>query len=51
MKKSATIALEYIKANTPALVGTIQTLTKHNIHLHVPMRVQHLKMDLTGIAV
>jgi ATP-dependent Lon protease len=36
MKESATIALEYIKANA-ALVGiNPEALTKHNIHLHVP---------------
>ncbi|MCW2118425.1 endopeptidase La [Flavobacterium sp. 7A] len=36
MKESATIALEYIKANTELLGLNPEVLTKHNIHLHVP---------------
>jgi ATP-dependent Lon protease len=36
MKESATIALEYIKANTELLGLTTETLSKYNIHLHVP---------------
>jgi ATP-dependent Lon protease len=36
MKESATIALEYIKANTQLLGLNPDILTKHNIHLHVP---------------
>ncbi|WPR70752.1 endopeptidase La [Flavobacterium sp. NG2] len=36
MKESATIALEYIKANTELLGLDPEILTKYNIHLHVP---------------
>ncbi len=36
MKESATIALEYIKANTELLGLNPEILTKYNIHLHVP---------------
>jgi ATP-dependent Lon protease len=35
MKESATIALEYIKANAK-LLGLFKILSKYNIHLHVP---------------
>lgn len=36
MKESATIALEYIKANTAILGLDSELLSKYNIHLHVP---------------
>ena len=36
MKESATIALEYIKANAELLGLNSETLQKYNIHLHVP---------------
>ena len=36
MKESATIALEYIKANTELLGLDSAILSKYNIHLHVP---------------
>jgi ATP-dependent Lon protease len=36
MKESATIALEYIKANAEFLGVNPEVLTKYNIHLHVP---------------
>jgi len=36
MKESATIALEYIKANTELLGLNSEILSKYNIHLHVP---------------
>ncbi len=36
MKESATIALEYIKANAPEFGLNNETLSKYNIHLHVP---------------
>ncbi|MGG7035667.1 MAG: endopeptidase La [Flavobacterium sp.] len=36
MKESATIALEYIKANAELLGINPEILTKYNIHLHVP---------------
>lgn len=36
MKESATIALEYIKANAEFLGLKSEILTKYNIHLHVP---------------
>ncbi|MBP2282019.1 ATP-dependent Lon protease [Flavobacterium sp. CG_23.5] len=36
MKESATIALEYIKANTALLGLDSELLSKYNIHLHVP---------------
>jgi ATP-dependent Lon protease len=36
MKESATIALEYIKANTDLLGLNTELLSKYNIHLHVP---------------
>ena len=36
MKESATIALEYIKANAQQLGLNPDLLTKNNIHLHVP---------------
>ncbi len=36
MKESATIALEYIKANTSLLGLDSEMLSKYNIHLHVP---------------
>lgn len=36
MKESATIALEYIKANTELLGLNPDILKNHNIHLHVP---------------
>ncbi len=36
MKESATIALEYIKANTKLLGLDSDILSKYNIHLHVP---------------
>ena len=36
MKESATIALEYIKANTELLGLNSDMLSKYNIHLHVP---------------
>jgi ATP-dependent Lon protease len=36
MKESATIALEFIKANTSLLGLDSEMLSKYNIHLHVP---------------
>ena len=36
MKESATIALEYIKANAELLGLNPDMLSKYNIHLHVP---------------
>ncbi|RKT00638.1 endopeptidase La [Flavobacterium sp. 123] len=36
MKESATIALEYIKANAALLGLSPELFTKYNIHLHVP---------------
>ncbi len=36
MKESATIALEYIKANASLLALDSEMLSKYNIHLHVP---------------
>jgi ATP-dependent Lon protease len=36
MKESATIALEYIKANAELVGVNAETLAKYNIHLHVP---------------
>jgi ATP-dependent Lon protease len=36
MKESATIALEYIKANAELLGINPEILSKHNIHIHVP---------------
>jgi ATP-dependent Lon protease len=36
MKESATIALEYIKANAELLGLNPEILSKHNIHIHVP---------------
>jgi ATP-dependent Lon protease len=36
MKESATIALEYIKANTQVLGLNPDMISKYNIHLHVP---------------
>ncbi len=36
MKESATIALEYIKANTNIFGLDSETISKYNIHLHVP---------------
>ena len=36
MKESATIALEYIKANAELLGLKPEILSKYNIHLHVP---------------
>ena len=36
MEESATIALEYIKANTKLLELDSEILSKYNIHLHVP---------------
>jgi ATP-dependent Lon protease len=36
MKESATIALEYIKANAELLGLNPDVLSKYNIHLHVP---------------
>jgi ATP-dependent Lon protease len=36
MKESATIALEYIKANAKDFGITFETLTNNNIHIHVP---------------
>lgn len=36
MKESATIALEYIKANAEQLGLSTEVLNKYNIHLHVP---------------
>ena len=36
MKESATIALEYIKANSAAMGLDSEVLNKYNIHLHVP---------------
>ncbi|MBC5838300.1 endopeptidase La [Flavobacterium muglaense] len=36
MKESATIALEYIKANAEQMGLNPEILTKNNIHLHVP---------------
>ena len=36
MKESATIALEYIKANAEHLGLTTEMVSKYNIHLHVP---------------
>jgi ATP-dependent Lon protease len=36
MKESATIALEYIKANAEKLGLENEILNKYNIHLHVP---------------
>ena len=36
MKESATIALEYIKANSEVLGLNSELLNKYNIHLHVP---------------
>jgi ATP-dependent Lon protease len=36
MKESATIALEYIKANSESMGLNSELLNKYNIHLHVP---------------
>ncbi|WP_432221564.1 endopeptidase La [Flavobacterium sp. TMP13] len=36
MKESATIALEYIKANAKSLGLNIELFQKYNIHIHVP---------------
>ena len=36
MKESATIALEYIKANSKLLGLDADIISKYNIHLHVP---------------
>ncbi len=36
MKESATIALEYIKAKHQSLGIEQETLSKNNIHLHIP---------------
>jgi ATP-dependent Lon protease len=36
MKESATIALEYIKANAEQFGLNAETIAKYNIHLHVP---------------
>ena len=36
MKESATIALEYIKANAPLFGLNEEIVSKYNIHLHVP---------------
>jgi len=36
MKESATIALEYIKANAELMGLNSEILSKYNIHLHVP---------------
>ena len=36
MKESATIALEYIKANSEIFGFQSETLSKYNIHMHVP---------------
>ncbi|WP_286968641.1 S16 family serine protease, partial [Flavobacterium sp. UBA4854] len=36
MKESATIALEYIKANAKKLGISTELFQKYNIHLHVP---------------
>ncbi|GGC87137.1 Lon protease [Flavobacterium lutivivi] len=36
MKESATIALEYIKANADQFGLNAETIAKYNIHLHVP---------------
>lgn len=36
MKESATIALEYIKANAAQFGLNAETIAKYNIHLHVP---------------
>jgi len=36
MKESATIALEYIKANAELLGLNPEIISKYNIHLHVP---------------
>ncbi|KDN53813.1 endopeptidase La [Flavobacterium seoulense] len=36
MKESATIALEYIKANVQQIGLTTEILSKYNVHLHVP---------------
>ncbi len=37
MKESATIALEYIKANAELLgLNPLKIISKYNIHLHVP---------------
>ncbi len=36
MKESATLAMEYIKANAEILGIDNETLTTHNIHIHVP---------------
>lgn len=36
MKESATIALEYIKANAKKLGLSVELFQKYNIHLHVP---------------
>jgi ATP-dependent Lon protease len=36
MKESATIALEYIKANAEVFGLQSETLSKYNIHMHVP---------------
>ena len=36
MKESATIALEYIKANSEIFGFQPETLSKYNIHMHVP---------------
>ncbi len=36
MKESATIALEYIKANAELLGINPEILTKYNIHIHIP---------------
>lgn len=36
MKESATLAMQYIKANAEALGVDAELLTTHNIHIHVP---------------
>lgn len=36
MKESATIALEYIKANAEQLGISAEVIEKHNVHIHVP---------------
>jgi ATP-dependent Lon protease len=36
MKESATIALEYIKANAESLGLDAEMLPKYNVHIHVP---------------
>jgi ATP-dependent Lon protease len=49
MKESATIALEYIKANAKLLGLDSEILSKYNIHLHV-QKALHKDGPSAGIA-